>query len=113
MKEKDLLQFLIFIAEEDAQISTIVNFFINKLGYDVTALKSIVKYGIDKNILIVVESGNSNKECNVMKVDGIESIDWSTSNNINEIYYCDFNYYRKKLFVSHPQVPTEFKQFIN
>ena len=112
MKEEDLLKFLIFIAEEDAQISTIVSFFINTLGYKETTIKNIVNYGIDKNILIMVEGGVNDKSYKELKGNDIKKVDWSTSNNLNEIFYNNFEYYREKLFVSNPQVPMEFKQFI-
>ena len=112
MKEEDLLKFLIFIAEEDAQISTIINFFINTLGYDVTTIKKIVNYGVNNNIFKLVKNDENFKNYTMLKSDEIERIDWSTSNNINEIYYNDYDYYRKELFVSHPQIPLEFKQFI-
>ncbi len=112
MKEEDLLKFLIFIAEEDAQISTIINFFINTLGYEVNTIKRIVNYGIDEKILIIVKNGENYRNYKVLKDNEIKKIDWSSSNNLHEIYYNDFDYYREKLFVPHPQVPMEFKQFI-
>lgn len=113
MKEEDLLKFLIFIAEEDAQISTIVNFFVNILGYELTTIQDIVNYGIDKNILIVVENDKNYRNYNVLKGDDINKIEWSISNNLNEIFYIDFDYFREKLFVSRPQIPMEFEQFIS
>lgn len=112
MKEEDLLKFLIFIAEEDAQISTIINFFIDKLGYDVTTIKIIVIYGVNNNIFKLVKNDENLKNYTILKSDEIEKIDWSISNTINEIYYNDYDYYRKELFVSQPQIPMEFKQFI-
>lgn len=56
MREKDLLQFLTFIAEEDAQISTIVGFFINQLGYDVKSINQIVNHGVTINIFQVIDN---------------------------------------------------------
>jgi len=105
MKEKDLLQFLTFIAEEDAQISTIVGFFTNQLGYDVNLIKKIVNQGVKLNILQVIDSDQN------LKMD-LSEIDWSTSNVKNEIHYNDFEYYRKELFVSNPKVPHAFTCFI-
>ncbi len=113
MREEDLLKFLIFIAEEDAQISTIVNFFVNTLGYELSTVKEIVNYGIDKNIFVMVENDVNFKNLNVLKGDDINKVDWSTSNNINEIFYIDFDNFRRKLFVSHPRIPMEFERFIS
>ena len=112
MKEEDLLRFLIFIAEEDAQISTMVNFFINSLNYDVTTIKKVVNYGVNNNIFKLVKNDQKFKNYTMLSKDEVESIDWSTSNDINEIYFNDFDYYRNELFVSLPQIPLEFKQFI-
>jgi hypothetical protein len=112
MNEKDLLEFLIFIAEEDAQISTIIRFFSNQLGHDVNTIKKIVEYGVKMNILQVIENDDDFKHYNVVKVSELNGIDWSISNVKNEIYYKDFDLYKKKLFVSNPKVPHEFKCFI-
>jgi hypothetical protein len=112
MREEDLLEFLIFIAEEDAQISSIVNFFINTLDYELTTIKKIINYGIDKKIFIIVENGEEHKGYKVLNENDIKNVDWSTLNNLNEIYYCDFDYYRDILFSSCPQISMEFKQFV-
>jgi hypothetical protein len=112
MKEKDLLQFLTFIAEEDAQISTIVGFFTNQLGYDVNIIKKIVNHGVKMNILQVIDNDQDLKNCTVLQSMDLSEIDWSTSNVKNEIHYNDFEYYRKKLFVSNPKIPDEFMCFI-
>jgi hypothetical protein len=112
MDEKDLLEFLMFIAEEDAQISTIVGFFTNQLGYDVNTIKKIVHYGVKMNILQVIENEQDLENYTVVKSMDLSKIDWSTSNVRNEIHYNDFEYYRKKLFVSNPKIPHEFMCFI-
>ena len=113
MKEKDLLQFLTFIAEEDAQISTIVGFFTNQLGYDVNIIKKIVNYGVKMNILQVIDNDQDQdlENCFGLQSMDLSEIDWSTSNVKNEIHYNDFDYYRKKLFVSNPKIPHEFMCF--
>lgn len=107
MREKDLLQFLTFIAEEDAQISTIVGFFINQLGYDVKSINQIVNHGVTMNIFQVID--NDQDFGNGI---GLSEIDWSTSNVKHEIHYNDSEDYRKKLFVANPKVPREFMCFI-
>jgi hypothetical protein len=112
MNEKDLLELLIFIAEEDAQISTIVGFFTNQLGYDVKILKNIVDYGAKMDILQVVKNDEYFKNYIVVKGNELNEIDWSISNVSHEIYYKDFDYFRKKLFVSNPKIPNEFRGFI-
>lgn len=112
MKEKDLLQFLTFIAEEDAQISTIVGFFTNQLGYDVNIMKKIVNYGVKMNILQVIDNDQDLENCTGLQSMDLNEIEWSTSNVKNEIHYKDFDYYRKKLFVSNPKIPHEFMYFI-
>jgi hypothetical protein len=109
MNENDLLEFLIFIAEEDAKISTIIGFFTNQLGYEVNTLKNIVDYGVKMNILQVVEN---DEEFIVIKGNELNKIDWSISNVRHEIYYKNFDDYRKKLFVSNPKIPNEFRGFI-
>jgi hypothetical protein len=111
MNEKDLLEFLILIAEEDAQISTIIGFFTNQLGYDVNFLKSIVDFGMKMNILQVIENKDS-ENYELVKVNELSKIDWSISNVKHEIYFYDFDYYRKKLFDSQPTIPNEFRSFI-
>jgi hypothetical protein len=111
MNEKDLLEFLIFIAEEDAQISTIIGFFTNQLGYDVNFLKSIVYYGVKLDILQVIENKDF-ENYEFVKVNEFNEIDWSISNVSHEIYFNDFDYYRKKLFVADPKIPNEFRCFI-
>lgn len=105
MKEKDLLQFLTFIAEEDAQISTIVGFFTNQLGYDINVIKKIVNHGVKMNVLQVIDNDQN------FMID-LSEIDWSTSNVKHEIHYNDFECFRKKLFVSKPKVPNAFMCFI-
>jgi hypothetical protein len=110
MDEKDLLEFFTFIAEEDAQIGTIIGFFTNQLGYDVNILKNIVDYGVKMDVLQVIENDKDFK--NVVKDNDLNEIDWSTSNVRNEIYFKDFDYYRKKLFVSNPKIPNVFRGFI-
>lgn len=112
MDEKDLLEFLTYIAEEDAQIGTIIVFFINQLGYDVNILKNIVNYGVKMDVLQVVEHDENFKDFIVVKGNELNEIDWSISNVRNEIYFKDFDYYRKKLFVSNPKIPNEFRGFI-
>jgi hypothetical protein len=112
MKEKDLLQFLIFIAEEDAQISTIVGFFTNQLGYDVNIIKKIVKHGVQNNVLKVINNDQDIENTIGLQSMVLSEIDWSTSNVNNEIHYNDFDDYRKRLFVSNPKIPHEFKSFI-
>ncbi|KML33310.1 hypothetical protein [Rossellomorea marisflavi] len=110
MKEKDLLQLLTFIAEEDAQISTIVVFFINQLGYDVKSINQIVNHGVTMNIFQVID--NDQDFGNGIGIQSLSEIDWSTSNVKNEIHYNDSEDYRKKLFVANPKVPREFTCFI-
>jgi len=110
MNEKDLLEFLIFIAEEDAQISTIIGFFTNQLGYNVNTIKNIVDYGVKMNILQVIENDKDFEHYIV--VSELSEIDWSISNVRHEIYFSDFEYYRKKLFVPNPKIPSEFRGFI-
>ncbi|WLD94438.1 hypothetical protein [Alkalihalobacillus sp. AL-G] len=112
MDEKDLLEFLMFIAEEDAQISTIIGFFTNQKGYDVNTIKNIVDYGVKKNILQVIENDEDLENYIVLKGIELSEIDWSTSNVRHEIHYNDFEFYRKKLFVSNPKIPHEFRCFI-
>lgn len=112
MDEKDLLEFLILIAEEDAQIGIIIGFFTNQLGYDVNILKKIVNYGVKMNVLQVIENDEDFKDYIVVKGNELNKIDWSTSNIRNEIYFKDFDYYRNKLFVSNPKIPNEFRCFI-
>lgn len=112
MKEKDLLQFLTFIAEEDAIISTIVGFFTNQLGYDVNIIKKIVNYGVKMNILQVIDNDQDLENCIGQQSVNLNEIDWSTSNVKNEIHYNNFDYYRKKLFASNPKIPHEFMCFI-
>ncbi|MBM6616324.1 hypothetical protein [Bacillus suaedaesalsae] len=112
MNENDLLEFLIYIAEEDAQISTIVGFFANQLGYEVNTLKSIVDYGVKIDILQVIKNDEDSENYIVLKGNELNEIDWSTSNVCNEIFYKDFGFYRKKLFVSNPSIPDEFRGFI-
>jgi len=87
-------------------------FFTNKLGYDVITIKNIVDYGVKMNILKVVENDKDFESSIVVKSDELNEIDWSISNNRYEIYYNDFDYFRKKLFVSNPKIPHEFKCFI-
>ncbi|MHC8520819.1 hypothetical protein ACPJHQ_05315 [Rossellomorea sp. H39__3] len=110
MKEKDLLQLLMFIAEEDAQISTIVGFFINQLGYDVKSINQIVNHGVTMNIFQVID--NDQDFGNRIGIQSLSEIDWSTSNVKQEIHYNDSEDYRKKLFVANPKVPHEFTCFI-
>jgi hypothetical protein len=112
MKEKDLLEFLMFIAEEDAQISTIISFFSSQLGYDVNLLKSIIYYGVKMDILQVIENIDCDKY-EFVKVNELNEIDWSISNVGHEIFFNDFEYYRKQLFVDNPKIPNEFICFIN
>ncbi|MBM7571332.1 DUF4926 domain-containing protein [Aquibacillus albus] len=112
MREKDLFEFLIFIAEEDAQISTIVDFFTNQLGYEVNVLKNIVDYGVKMDILKVIKNDEDNENCMVVEGNELNEIDWSISNVIHEIWFKNFDYYRKKLFVSNPEIPKEFRGFI-
>ncbi|MDO7908916.1 hypothetical protein Q5741_21305 [Paenibacillus sp. JX-17] len=112
MNKKDLLQFLTFIAEEDAQISTIVSFFTNQLGYDINIIKKIVNYGVQMNILQVIENEDEHKNINFLQSKELGEIDWSVSNVKNEIYYTDFEYFREKLFTSNPKIPHEFMCFI-
>ncbi|WP_226535923.1 hypothetical protein [Fictibacillus halophilus] len=112
MKEKDLLEFLTSIAEEDAQISTIVGFFTNQLGYEVNVIKEIVNYGVKNDILHVIDNEQVHENCISVQIVDLSEIDWSISNVKNEIYYNDFDYYREKLFVSDPKVPQEFMRFI-
>jgi hypothetical protein len=112
MNEKDLLEFLTFIAEEDAKISTIVGFFINQLGYDVNTLKRIVDYGVKMDIIQVIKNDEDNDNCRVVEGNELNEIDMSISNVIHEIWFKDFGYYRKKLFVANPKIPNEFRGFI-
>lgn len=112
MDEKDLLEFLTFIAEEDAQIGSIIGFFTIQLGYDLKILKNIINYGVKIDILKVIENDEDFKDYNVVLGNKLNEIDWSTSNVRNEIYFKDFDNYRKKLFVSNPKIPNEFRDFI-
>ncbi|MBT2640078.1 hypothetical protein [Bacillus sp. ISL-39] len=112
MNEKDLLEFLTFIAEEDAQISTIVRFFINQLGYDENTLKSIVDFGVKMDILQVIKNDEDFEDHIVITGNDLNEVDWSSSNVSHEIYYKDFDYYKKELFVSNPKIPNEFRSFI-
>jgi hypothetical protein len=112
LNEKNLLEFLRFIAEEDAQIGTIIGFFTNQLGYDVNILKKIVNYGVKIDVLQVIENDEDFKNYIVVKDNELNEIDWSTSNVRNEIYFKDFDYYRKKLFASNPKIPNELRGFI-
>ncbi|KGE18410.1 hypothetical protein [Paenibacillus wynnii] len=97
----DLLNFLRFIAEEDAQISTIINFFSNNLNYNVDDIKNIVNYGIRKNIFKVVKNDHNFKEVIELDTEDLIEVEWSTSNSIHEIYYNDFDYYRGILLISN------------
>ncbi len=112
MKEKDLLQFLTFIAEEDAQISTIVGFFIKQLGYDMNIIKKIVNYGLKMNIFQVIDNDQDLENYIALESMDLSKIDWSISNVRNEIHFIDFDYYRKKLFDPNPKIPYEFMCFI-
>lgn len=112
MDEKDLLEFLTFIAEEDAQIGTLTGYFTNQLGYDVNILKNIVNYGVKMDVFQVIENHKDFKDYIVVKGNDLSEIDWSTSNVRNEIYFKDFDYYRRKLFVANPKIPNEFSRFI-
>ncbi|MGJ7912578.1 hypothetical protein [Neobacillus sp. LXY-1] len=112
MNEKDLLEFFTFIAEEDAQIGTIIGFFTNQLGYDVNILKNIVNYGVKIDVLQVIENDEDFKDYLEVKGNKLNEINWSTSNVRNEIYFKDFDYYKKKLFISNPKIPNEFRCFI-
>ncbi|MFD2444174.1 hypothetical protein ACFSO7_09320 [Bacillus sp. CGMCC 1.16607] len=112
MNEKDLLEFLLFIAEEDAQIGNIINFFTNQLGYDLNTIKDIVDYGVKMNIFQVIENDEDFVNYRMVKPNELIKIDWSISNFKHEIYYSDFEYYRKKLFDSNPKIPNEFRCFI-
>lgn len=112
MDEKDLLEFLTFIAEEDAQIGTIIGYFVNELGYDVNILKNIVNYGVKMDVLQVIENDENFKDYIVVKVNELNEIDWYSSNVRNEIYFKNFDYYRNKLLVSNPKIPDEFRCFI-
>jgi len=109
MNEKYLLEFLIYIAEEDAQISTITVFFINQLGYEVNTIKDIVEYGVNNNILRIIENDEDFEKNTEIKV---SEIDWSISNVRQEIYYNDIEYYRGKLLDTNPKIPDEFRCFI-
>jgi isopentenyldiphosphate isomerase len=113
MKESDLLKLLIFIAEEDAQISTIINFFSNNLGYKVVDIKNIIEYGVGKSVFKIVEHDKDFERMMEVNDDEISKIDWSTSNSIQEIYFNDFEHYRKLLFVLQPQLPQEFSSLIS
>lgn len=112
MNEKDLLEFLIFIAEEDAQISTIIRFFNNQLGYEVNTLKHIVEHGVKMDIFQVVENDEGFENYTIVKGSEISEMDWSISNVSHEIYYKDIEYYRKQLLDSNSKIPNEFRGFI-
>jgi hypothetical protein len=112
MNEKDLLEFLTFIAEEDAQISTLVGFFINLLGYDVNTLKRIVDYGVKMDILQVIINDEDFEDDIIVKSNELKEIDWSILNVSHEIHFNYFDYYRKELFVSNPKILNEFMTFI-
>lgn len=112
MNEKDLLKFLIFIAEEDAQISTIIAFFTNQLGYDVNTLKSIVDNGCRMDILQVIKNDEDFENYVEVKGSDLNEVDWSISNVSHEIYFKNFDYYRKELFVANPKIPNEFREFV-
>jgi hypothetical protein len=62
------------------------------------------------DVLQVIENDKDFK--NVIKDNELNEIDWSTSNDRNEIYFKDFDFYRKKLFVNNPKIPNDFRGFI-
>jgi hypothetical protein len=111
VNERDLLEFLTFITEEDAQISTVFGFF-TKLGYDVNTLKGIVDYGVKMDILQVIKYDEDYENYVLVKGNDLNEVDWSISNVSHEIYFKNFDYYRKELFVSNPKIPNEFRDFI-
>ncbi|MNT41415.1 hypothetical protein D3C72_1777750 [compost metagenome] len=63
------------------------------------------------NILQVIDNEHELKKCIGLQSVDLTEIDWSTSNVKNEIYFIDFDYYRKILFVSNPKIPHEFMCF--
>lgn len=62
------------------------------------------------NILRAIDNDQDLDNCTGLQDVVLNEIDWSTSNVKNELDYND--YYRKKLFVSKPEISHEFMCFI-
>lgn len=107
MKENDLLELLQSILEEDAIISRIYSYFVVYKNYTEDTLKTIVSYGVNKNIIEVIQTLDDSI------IDHF-SIDWKEENTFQELIFKEeyYAYYQTILFSEEPKIPSEFVQFI-
>lgn len=104
MNEEDLKELLLSIAEEDAIIAQLYNFFILEKGYSIDILEQIIEYGISIGWFEIV---------NVNCTDKLEtSIDWQTNNIFQEVLFSDMTIAISQLFQSSSEIPTTFRKFV-
>ena len=105
MRKEHIIELLSSAIEGDGIISVVFNFFHNEWHYSLDELNEIIHFGVKNGDLVIADIDDYDKF--------YDTIDWRLDNVYQEILMVDINKYMPLLFNDNPQVPDEYKKFVD